>query len=109
MSFNSFMHHSMQVENPGTQKDKQGRPILGTTKTIRGRVEITNKTIINKEREREPIDALVYLQPTELINRGSKITYENQEYRVMKIAPMPGRRGKIHHQEIWAQRWSYAA
>ncbi len=107
MSFQSLLRQTVSIENPGTARDKNGRAVLGSSTSYKARVQRTNKTIITAERDREPIDAIIFLDRNAVVSKGAKLTYDSEAYRVMTIEDVPGRNGTTHHYEIKAQLWSY--
>lgn len=108
MSLQSLLRQSVSIENPSTTLDKQGRPALSAAQTYKARVQRTNKTIVTAQKDREPIDAIVFLPPSATVKKGSKLTYSGEEYRVMTIEDVVGRNGSTHHFELKVQLWSYA-
>jgi len=109
VSFKSMLKQSIAVENPSGQKDKQGRDAFGSSTTLAARVQRTNKVIVTAEREREPIDAIIFVNKDATIVKSARITYDSELYRIIKAEDVPGRNGQIHHIEIMAQLWSYKA
>jgi len=109
VSFKSMLKQSITVENPDGSRDKQGRDGLGSSTTLAARVQRTNKVITTAERDREPIDAIIFVGPETPVRKSARITYDSEQYRVIKSEDVPGRNGSIHHIEIMAQLWSYKA
>ncbi len=107
MSFQALLRQTVSVQNPGTTRDKTGRVSLATAVSYKARVQRTNKTIVTAERDREPIDAIIFLNRDAIIQKGGKITYDSEEYRIMTIEDVVGRNGSTHHYEVKAQLWSY--
>lgn len=109
MSLRSLLRQPIQIENPTGGRDKQGRDNFGEPIDARARVQLTHKVIVTATKEREPIDAIVFLAPETTIKKSSRVTYDGEKYRVMKLEPVPGKNGKTHHIELMLQAWSYKA
>ncbi len=109
MAIRHLLNQTVGIKNPTTTRDKYGKIGLGAGVTYRARVQLTKKTIITAEREREPIDMIAFLEPSTTINIGAQMTYGSTLYRVIAISPVPGRNGETNHFEVMAQLWSYAS
>lgn len=109
MSLNSLLRQNITIENPTGARDKQGRDSLGDPVQAKARVQLTSKVIVTVTKEKEPIDAIVFLAPSTVVKKSSRITYQDEQYRVMKLEPVPGKNGQTHHFELMLQVWSYKA
>lgn len=107
MSYASLTPHTISVANPSGNRDKQGKSTFSTAVDVKCRFERTSKTIINAQRELEPIHAIASCRPTTAIQKGAKVTYDSDIYRVMEVADAPDGTGDIHHREIKLQLWSF--
>lgn len=109
MSLASLLRQTAQYEDPNGGQNRQGDRTLGTAIQMKVRVERTNKTIVTAEREREPIDAIIFAGPDESISIGGRFTYEGTQFRVMRLSDVVGANGRRHHWEVEAQLWSFGA
>jgi len=109
MSLNSLLRQNIAIENPTGARDKQGRDSFGSSTAAKARVQLTHKVIVTAEKEREPIDAIVFVAPSTVVKKSSRITYDAEQYRVMKLEPIPGKNGQTHHFELMLQLWSCKA
>jgi head-tail adaptor len=109
MSLNSLLRQNITIENPNGTRDKQGRDSFGENTAAKARIQLTHKVIVTAEKEREPIDAIVFVAPSTVIEKSSRVTYAGEKYRVMKLEPVPGKNGQTHHFELMLQLWSYKA
>lgn len=109
MSLNSLLRQNIAIENPTGTRDKQGRDVLGASTAAKARVQLTHKVIVTAEKEREPIDAIVFVAPSVVVKKSSRVTYDAEQYRVMRLEPIPGKNGQTHHYELMLQAWSYKA
>lgn len=105
---NHLLQHTISVQNPGSTRDKSGRVSLGSASNIKSRFQRRYKTIVTAERDKEPIHAEIWVGAGDTIERGAKVTYQSEEYRVMEVSGIPLGNGKIHHYEALLQLWSYA-
>lgn len=108
MSISHLLNQSISVRNPSGTRDLHGKRALGTATTVRARFERTNKTIVTAEREREPIDGIVFVGPSATVEIGAKVTYDGTDYRVMTRSDVVVGSGGLHHYELMVQLWSYA-
>lgn len=108
MSFGGMLNQTLTVKNPGTGRDKDGNETLGSSFTVRGRLERTAGTVVTPERERDPVHALVAVNSDANIEHGAQITYQGTKYRVLTIADAIGMDGSIHHSELKCQLWNFA-
>lgn len=109
MSLVGLLNQTAQYEDPNGTQNRQGDSALGSATQMRVRVERTNKTIVTAEREREPIDAIIYAGPNESISIGGRFTYQGQQFRVMRLSDVVGFNGRRDHWEVEAQLWSFAS
>lgn len=109
MSLNSLLRQTITIENPDGTKDKQGRDNFGASTTTRARVQKTTKVVMTADREREPIDAIIFVSPGTTINKSARLVYQAVQYRVIKIEDVVGKNGTTHHFEVMVQLWSYKA
>lgn len=107
MSFRQFLQQSIILENKATGRSKTGEPTFEAGQSLSGRVQRTQKTIVNKDKELTPIHAIIFVDPTVEPEIDAKITYNSTEYRVMAVEDVIGRNGSTHHYEVMAQLWSY--
>ena len=109
MSSQSLLRQTVEIAQPSTTRDKQGRLVESNDSTsYQARVEKTSRIITTAEKDREPIDAIVFLNSSAEVTKGAKLTYDGGEYRVMKVEEVPGRNGQVHHYELMVQEWSYS-
>lgn len=51
-------------------------------------------------------DALIYMdKETEGLAIGTKVTYNEQDYRVIGLKEALDDISQVHHYEVWVQRW----
>lgn len=107
MAIAHLLKQQISIKNPATANDGFGKPTFGSAAGMKARFERVNKTVVTVDHEREPIDGIVYVGPSGAIIVGAQVTYESELYRVIKIADVPDRRGRLHHRELMVQLWSY--
>ncbi len=107
MSFAGLLNQTISVKNPTSTRDKHGNLGLGSATSISARFERTNKIIVTKDREREPIHGIAAIGPNDTVEIGAQITYDGDQYRVMTKADAVNRDGSIHHVEVMTQLWSW--
>lgn len=107
MSFAGLLNQTISVKNPTATRDKSGLPGVGSSTDMAARVQRVNKVIVTAEREREPIDLIVYTAGA--IAKGAQITYDGVKYRAMARSDVVGAEGNLHHYKVMAQLWSYSA
>jgi len=106
MSFNGLLNQTVQVYAEGTVRDKQGRLTPGSATTYPARVERTAEVAVMPNKEMVPIDAVMYIASGATIKEGVKVTYGDDEFKVMRYTEVVGRNGRVHHYEVKAQKWS---
>ena len=107
MSVESLSHQSITIENPSGTLNRYGKSGFSASTTALVRFERTYKTIKTDTKEREPIHALVGLEPDISISKGARVVYGSDSYRVMEIAEAVDGDGAVHHREAMLQLWSY--
>lgn len=108
MSVNTLSNQTVTIYNPSGTRDKHGQPAFGAGTSAVVRFERVNKTIKTQERERDPIHATMGCPPTVTIQKGAKVVYQSETYRVMELAEAIDGSGNVHHRECNLQLWSYA-
>lgn len=107
MSFTGLLNQTISVYNR-TTRDLHGKLSFGTAASVSARVERKyGLTIITKENDKEPIDAVVFVPAGTAVENSDKIVYDSQTYRVVKRLDQVGRGGDIHHVELFIQRWNF--
>lgn len=107
MGVTHLLKQTLSIKNPSGATDGQGRPALGAATSVKARVELVYKTILNQDREAIPIHAEAVVGPGETVAIGAQATFDSQVYRVMVIKDAPGRNGDVHHYELMLQLWNY--
>lgn len=87
-------------------RNKYGKTGFGSAVAIKMRFQKTSTTILNNEREPEPIDGIVFVGPDVTIDVGDKLTYNSVTYRVMTVEPIVVGNGSVHHKELKVQEWN---
>lgn len=109
MGITDLTNQTITVKNPGTTRDKHGNAILGSSASIAARFQRTNKTIVTANKEREPIDGIVFVAAGADVQIGAQVIYDSEKYRVITKADQVIGSGAVHHKELMVQLWSYAA
>ncbi len=109
MAINQLLNQTGTLENPTGSSDRHGNLGFTDAATIAMRFERSTRTIVTKEREREPIDGTVFVAPNVSVSMGARITFDSQRYRVMRVTTATLGNGKTHHIELLVQSWSYAS
>lgn len=109
MAINHLLNQDGTIENRESGTDRHGNRSFGDARDVKIRFQRTNRTTMTAEREREPIDGIVFLSPDETVDTGDRITYAGQQYRVIKCEPVVLGNGVVHHYELMVQLWSFGA
>ncbi len=109
MSITSLSNQTITVENPDGSLNAHGQKGFGAAVTVKCRFERIYKTIVTDQREREPVHATAGIPPQYTVQRGARVTYGTDKYRVITVAEAPGRSGSVHHRILMLQEWSYLA
>ncbi len=104
MGINQFFNQTITIQNR-TGKDLHAQSSWSAAVEARVRFEKTRKTIATSNREREPIDAVVFAQPGTNVEVGDLITYMASDYKVMTKDDMVDGKGTLHHIELKVQTW----
>lgn len=107
MSFHGLLNQTLAYENPTATKDLHGKVTYGSSTSTRCRFERVFKTVVTAERDREPIHAQAIVPPSAVVERGARVTFGADTYRVMERSDAPGRNGSIHHYELMLQLWDF--
>lgn len=107
MSFASMLNQTVYIE-PAGALDAYGNTSFGAPVSYKARFQETTKTIVTPERERQPIDGVVFLAPAAIVEIGSRVTYGGKQYRIMRRDVITAGNGQTHHYELMVQLWSYA-
>lgn len=107
MNIKHLLNQTITIENPDGTITRQGKPNFDAVFTEQARCERTNKVISTRERDREPIDLVAFLQTTNTVKKGARLTYNDETYRIMSVSDVVGMNGSRHHYEIMAQLWSF--
>lgn len=75
----------------------------------RARFEKKSSVIVTQEREREPIDGIVFVKASVEAEVGDKLVYNGSNYKVMAVEEVVLGNGNIHHKELKVQTWRTAA
>lgn len=105
MSINHLLNQSATLSTKGSV-DKYGQNSFGSATSIKVRFEKTKKTIKTINKEEEPIDGVVFVNPNITVAVGDKLTYQSVEYRVMKSSPIVKGNGVVNHHELLVQEWN---
>jgi uncharacterized protein YigA (DUF484 family) len=71
-----------------------------------GRFQLKNKLFLNDKNEQIQADALVYIEKEATgVDIGTKITFNEQDYRVVAVKSALNDLNNLHHYEVWLQRW----
>ena len=108
MSISTLSNQTVTIANPSGTRTRTGQDNFDSPTTATVRFERTYKTIKTEEREREPIHAVMGMDPSISISVGAKVTYGSDTYRAMTIAEAIDGSGTVHHREVNLQLWSYA-
>jgi hypothetical protein len=110
MSAISLMRQEVTIETvQANVRSKTGDSLFETGYATRARFQRTTKTIMGPDRKLQPVDGIVFLPPNIDIAVGSRMTYDGQAYRVLRLDEPPGGNGRVDHLEAMVQSWSYAA
>lgn len=107
MAINHLLNQTGHLETETGVTDRHGKPTFAAGANINIRFEQTSKIIATATKEREPIDGIVFVKPNQTVDIGDKLTYNEVEYRVMRVSPIVVGNGTVHHKELLVQRWSY--
>lgn len=106
MAIAHLTKQSITIAAPTGTLTRQGKMTFDDAVSYNARVERTQKTISTPEKEREPIDAIVFIETSDTITKGSKLVYDSQNYRVMSVSDVVGSIGSRHHYELMCQLWN---
>lgn len=107
MSVSTLSNQSVTIENPTAARDKHGQTGFGSAVTATVRLEKVNKTIKTATSELDPVHAVMGVPANVTIQKGARVTYGTDTFRVMTIAEAVGGDGVVHHRECNLQDWSY--
>lgn len=105
MNVDHLLKQSCSIATAGAQ-DKFGKKTMGAATTYACRFQKTTRVIAGVQREKEPIDGIVWLAKTAVVAIGDKLTFGTDTYRVMRIEPMIDRIGATRHLEVMVQDWN---
>lgn len=107
MALSGLLNQSIIIKNPSGTKDIHGKEALAAGTTVKARVERTRKSIMLPDRQRAPIDAIIFVSSA-TVQIGAQVEYDSQKYRVMAVDDIVGGGGSLHHRELQCQLWSYS-
>jgi len=105
MNLDHLLKQLCTISTAGAQ-DKFGKKTQGTAVEYDCRFQKTSRVIATTQREREPINGVVWLSATAVVARDDKLTFDSVDYRVMTIEPMIDRNGATRHIELMVQEWN---
>jgi len=71
-----------------------------------GRFQLTNELLTNPEGEQEQVDAIAYIdKEANILSIGTKITYNNQDYRVVGLKENINDIADNEFYKVWLQIW----
>lgn len=86
-------------------RSRYGTPTYSSPVTVKARIELTTKTIMNATKELVPIDAIVFVALGTTVVVEDKIIHGGINYRVMRKDVLVDGRGDTRHIELMAQKW----
>lgn len=104
MNVDHLLKQSCTVSTAGAQ-DKFGKVAEGAATTYPCRFQKTTRVIATPEREKTPIDGVVWLSASAVVGVGDKLIFGSQSYRVMLVQPMIDGKGATRHNEVMVQDW----
>lgn len=108
MSVSTLSNQTVTIENPTGRRDKHGQEAFGVAASASVRFERTYKVIKTETSERDPIHAIMGIPAGVTIQKGSRVTYGGDQYKVIQLTEAIGADGSVHHREAMLQLWSYA-
>lgn len=85
--------------------DRHTKSVVGAGTSVRCRFQQTQKTMVNAQKETEPIDGMVFVPSTTTVEIGDKLTFGSKDYRIMTCEPMVDGLGATRHIELKVQLW----
>jgi hypothetical protein len=104
MSFNGLLNQTITLYN-SSSVDDYGRETFGSATSVKGRVEIVNKSLLLPNGDVKQIDAIAFVKPSVTIDNDDKVTYNSVNYKVVGKSIQVGRNGSTHHYQIELSRW----
>lgn len=108
MSLSGLLNQSITYTNPSTTEDEHGNANMGSPVTVDARFERVNKTVVDAQGDRVAVQGRVFTGPGDAIERGAKIVYDGQDYRVMTREDVVVGTGSLHHRELMVQEWNFS-
>lgn len=105
MNVDHLLKQSCSINNIAYKDKFGGTSLQGAVDTL-CRFQQTTKVISTPQRERDPIDGLVWLPAGTVVGIGDKLTFDSKGYRVMRIEPIVDGRGVTRHLELMVQNWN---
>lgn len=105
MSIANLLNQDIVIYTKGAL-DGYGKPTFGSGASYKARFEQQNTTIATVQNDREPIDGKVFVMPECVVGIGDKLTYDGEDYRVMRRSKNVVGSGVLSHQELLVQLWS---
>lgn len=105
MNLDHLLKQECTISTAGAQ-DKFGKKTQGEGVSYACRFQKVNKVIATVQREKEPINGLVWLTSTAVVSVGDKLIFGEQDYRVMTVEPMIDGAGATRHIEVMVQEWN---
>lgn len=104
MSFTGLLNQTLSL-NTVTTKDRYGRENYSTASDIECRFQKSNKVVLKSNGETQAIDAIIFVNSDCTVNVDDKVTYSNDDYKVVNKNSVAGRNGSIHHIELQVIKW----
>lgn len=102
-----LFRHSVTVYN-AVSKNEYNEETYTNPVIYNGRFHLIDKAVIDEKGESVKADAVVYLPSNVSIDINSKVDFNNQSYRVISLVESLDYSSKIHHFEVFLQRWQNA-
>lgn len=100
-----LLNQNITVYSHTSTRSRYGKATQSNARTVKARVELTNKTVMGANRELIPIDAVIFLAPDVTIDTQDRLTHNSIDYRVIKKMTQVDGSGSTHHVELLVQKW----
>lgn len=104
MSFNALLNQTVTISRR-TGSDVHTKETYSAGVDARARFERKASVIVTQEREREPIDGIVFIKPNVDVEVGDRLAYNSTNYKVMAVEDVVLGNGTVHHKELKVQVW----
>ena len=105
MSFAGLLNQSGTIAAKGAI-NKYGKFTYGSDTTVSMRFQKTKKIITTVDKDKEPIDGIVFVGPNVSVDTGDKVVYDGLTYKVMVVSPIVLGNGQTHHKELMVQEFN---